>query len=378
MQNNEWIKHEIKLVIEKVDRNMIIYGNKFPNVSFSGLYSEQLNEDGSWTGSFWTGMVYLAYKYTGDEKYIEYLRRYLPIYQKRIKEGYKDHDLGFLYQLYSVIMYRKTGEQDFKDLTVDAADELMKRYNPKGKFIRAWGSLDDDYRAGKMIVDCMMNLPLLYSASTLTGDLKYIEAADGHADSTARYNIREDYSVYHTYDFNPETGEPIGGFNEGGYADESCWSRGQAWTIYGFALAYRHTGKKKYIELTQHLIEYFVNNLSEDYIPYWDFKLPDFTDCLRDASAAAIAAAGMFELAEIYQEKNEEKFTSYKKYAMKMLESLKENYSDADDVEKEGILKKCFGRINGSNRHIYSIWGDYYYFECLMRAEGYKTDMWSL
>lgn len=364
--------YEIDAIIQKINSNQKKYGSKFPHLSRSGHYSEALNEDGSWTGSFWTGMVTLAYMYTKDEKHIDYLCGYLPAYEWRLREGYKDHDLGFLYQLYAVVLYQAAGNAGARSLAIQAAEHLIERYNANGRFIRAWGPLDDSRLSGKMIIDCMMNLPLLFSVTEITGDSKYAEIAEYHADSTYKYNIRQDCSTYHTFDFDPETGDPIGGFNEGGFADESAWSRGQAWGIYGFALAYRHTGKAKFLEASRNLADYFLVNLPEDLVPYWDFKLPDNTCAWRDTSAAAIAACGMFEIAELSAQ--QEVRNRYKEAAVNMLLSLKTRYSAAEDKETEAILRQCYA----SRDNQFAIWGDYFYMEGLLRASGIQTNTWSL
>ncbi|MDR6552249.1 glycoside hydrolase family 88 protein [Paenibacillus qinlingensis] len=377
MPDKKVITAEIEAIIRKIDTNMLKFQNKFPHKSATGNYSDSLNLDGNWTGSFWTGMVLLAYVYTEDKKYLDYLFNYMPVFRQRLETGYKDHDLGFLYQLYATALYKITGNEEAKELAVQAGEELLKRYNSLGKFIRAWGRLEEEDRKGKLIMDCMMNLPLLYCASEMSGQIKYFLAAEGHADTTCHYCIREDNSTYHTYDFNPYTGEPVGGFNEGGYADESAWSRGQAWGIYGFVLSYEHTGLDKYLTAAENLADYYLNNLPQDVIPYWDFKLPDFTDALKDASAASIAASGMLDIAAL--EPDAEKSQFYEASAYKILESLRTNYSKAMDWTVEGILPNCFVRDSTlGEMHSYTIWGDYYYLELLMKAVGINPKLWTL
>jgi unsaturated chondroitin disaccharide hydrolase len=371
------ITDEIEAIIRKIDRNMELYGTRFPHLSATGIYSDQLTVDGSWTGSFWTGMVYLAYRYTRDSKYIDYLIEYLPVYDQRLQEGYIDHDVGFLYQLYAVVLYEATGDEKAKQLAVRAADKLLERYNSTGGFIRAWGELGDDDRRGTMIIDCLLNLPLLYSASELTGNPMYLKAADIHANSAMIHQIRTDGSTHHTFSFDPDTGTPIGGFNEGGYSDESAWSRGQAWGIYGFALAYRHTGKKEYAEATRHLTEYFIANLPEDLVPYWDFSLPSLSGAQKDASAAAIAACGILEMHRLLDGELEV-WDLYRDKAIQILESLRSAYSSATDSRVEGILSRCFGKVNGIEYELYTIWGDYYYMEGLLMASGHHMDAWSI
>lgn len=386
----ERIHDEIGAVLEKLDRNMERFGNAFPHMSRTGIYSGSLNGDGSWTGSFWTGMILLAYSYTGDAKYLEYAKAYLPVYQHRLQYGHKDHDLGFLYQLYAANLFRATGDAAAKELVVQAGEELLRRYNPQGRFIRAWGDHGSDFRRGVMIIDCMMNLPLLHTAASLTGEKRFSAAADSHAGSTFIYNIRPDASTYHTYVFNPDTGAPIGGFNEGGYSDESAWSRGQAWGIYGFALAGRHYGRREYAGAAGRLADYFAAQLPADGVPYWDFKLPEGAPALRDASAAAIAASGMWELANLLEETtaadaghsepaaSPERAFRYRSYATRLAAALMDSCSASRDTSVEGLLRNCYAREPDMTQgHFYTIWGDYYYLELLLKLAGHEPRMWT-
>jgi unsaturated chondroitin disaccharide hydrolase len=369
-------QQEIDRIIEKIDRNMEAYGARFPHLHREGRYAENFAEDGSWTGSFWTGMVGLAYRVTGDSRYIDYLQHYFPLYQERLRTGYTDHDLGFLYQLYAVEAYRLTDDEKYRRLAVDAADKLLERYNERGQFIRAWGTLHSDERRGKIIIDCMMNLPLLYEASALTGASKYREAAEGHADSSRKHLLRADASTYHTFDFDPDSGEPLGGRCEDGYADESTWSRGQAWGVYGFQMSYEWTGRQEFRETAERMADYFIRNLPSDQVPLWDFRLPEDAIELKDTSAAAIAISGLFDLADALAADKPERAAELRRRALDMLSALV-GYSSAFDPAVSGILSCCYGRTEGRRSHMYTIWGDYYYLEALLKATGRNWHMWS-
>lgn len=365
-------EQEIAAIIAKVDANRQRFGARFPHLDREGWYENGLNDDGSWTGSFWTGMLAIAYQFSGNMAYLDELYRYLPVYRERLRSGYTDHDLGFLYQLYAVALHRITGHEVFRDLALEAADKLLARYNPNGKFIRAWGRLEEDFRRGKIIIDCMMNLPLLYNASALTGDPKYRVAAYAHADNSRRHLLRSDATTFHTFDFDPDSGEPLGGRWHDGYAEDSVWSRGQAWGIYGFALSYAHTGDPLYLQAAERMAAYFVGQVSADGVPLWDFRLPPAAPQLKDTSAAAIAACGLFELAS----HGGEAAGKYEKQARELLHALFA-YSAAADESKSGILACSYGRVNDTLSHLYSIWGDYFYFEALSRAAGHDWKMWS-
>lgn len=369
-------EQEIAAIIAKVTANRRLFGRRFPHLDREGRYERELNEDGSWTGSFWTGMLTIAYRITGNPALLDDLYRYLPVYQERLKSGYTDHDLGFLYQLYAVTLYRTTGHAAFRELAVQAGERLLARYNPQGKFIRAWGRLEDDDLRGKIIIDCMMNLPLLYNVSTLAGDPKYREAAAAHADNSRRHLLRADATAFHTFDFDPETGAPLGGRWHDGYAEQSVWSRGQAWGIYGFALSYGHTGDPLFLQAAERMAACFTGHLPADRVPLWDFRLPEDAPRLKDTSAAAIAACGLFELAALVRGRDAAAAAAYETNARGLLDALRE-YSAAADAARSGVLACSYGRLNGEPSHLYSIWGDYFYLEALCRATGRDWRMWS-
>lgn len=379
MQTKKIAEAELNAVKHKVDENISCFRYKFPCITKTQLYTPNLQNDPGWTGSFWTGMVVLAYIMTQDETYAAYLDGYYSVYENRLKNQVNDHDVGFLYQLYAVNLYKMTGQKRYWDLSILAAKTLMCRYNPRGPYIRAWGSLLTDYRRGKLIIDCLMNLPLLYCAARMDSQPDFHDAAAAHAATTLR-NIRPDHSTYHTYDYDPITGSPIKGENEGGFSDESCWSRGQSWGIYGYYLSWLHTGNSTFLNAAIQLAMYFIDHLPADVVPEWDFKLPPSAPTGKDASAAAIAASALYDLSNVVEEKTAQCF---RKVADNLLSALIKEYSCAQDEQGEILLKRCYcgGPIIDGRRTVYqcgTIFGDYFYMEALMKCCGYSLNMWDL
>lgn len=376
---NTVIKKEIDNVIKKVESNMRIYKNATPHITSSLKYSDNLSYDGNWTGSFWLGMVIMAAAYEGKTSdYINYIDSFYEFYSDRLEKGYKDHDLGFLYQLYAVDAYRITNDNRYREMAIKAAQLLMCRFNRNGGFIRAWRQLILPEDSGRIIMDCMMNLPLLFCAAQMSG-MDYLRAgATAHADA-AMNCIRADGSVYHTYFFDKISGKPLYGSNEGGYSDDSCWSRGLAWAIYGFYLAWQHTGDKKYLDVSVKTAEYFISHINEDGMPMWDFAVKEGMTgygCI-DTSAAAIAVCAFYRLYDVF--KNE----MYISCADKMLVTLIEKYSRAEDEHSEALLEKCYcGAFDKDGARIVNQWssifGDYFYMEALLKRSGFDIDMWKL
>lgn len=320
----------------------------------------------TWMPSFFTGQAVLAYEQSKDAKYLDWLEGFSKIYEDKVYLYPENtmHDLGFLYTPYAIGLYWLTGKNTYRKMALKAADELSKRYQIKGKFIRAWGRVDevDGPRASEAIIDCMMNIPLLFWAEKETGNPFYGEVAKQHADTTMSNFIRADGSVYHAFHFDRETGEPLWGCNYCGYADESFWARGCTWAIYGFMVAYSHTGKYKYLELSERLSKRFMVEIEMGggeggCIPYWDFRLPKTAEKKRDSSAAAIAASAFYSLASITKD------NKYKSWADDILKELMTpEYLDTD-ISIPGILKHS----NGLDH--YTLFGDYFFMEALMKSQ---------
>ena len=332
----------------------------------------------NWTQSFFTGMALWAYQDTGDQKFLDWTLQFKQSYADKVFKTPMEtmHDLGFLYVPYAVMLYEITGEEEFKEIGIKAADALAMRFEPKGRYIRAWGRMDykiPDYvdeelakngffteSKGLAIVDCMMNLPLLFWASKVTGHVFYKRIAIEHANITMKYFMRADYSVCHAYRFSEETGEPMGEANDCAYANGSHWARGTAWAIYGFAVAYNYTQKTEYLDTAMKLLDKFMAE-SKGKVPAWDFRLPEFEEKALDTSAAAIVLCGIIELEK---HKTTLRLQKYKQ----MLRDSLEEYIDYDE-DVMGILREQNGR------HHYTSYGDYFLIESFMK-ENAEIQVW--
>ena len=321
----------------------------------------------NWTTGFYSGLIWLSYLYTKNEKYLKIGKKHTKTFKKRMDLYFSDqrklvdmdhHDIGFLYLLSTKADYQITNDSNALDITLKAADILMKRYIEKVGILQAWGNLNDKNQQGRIIVDCNLNVPLLYFAYEKTKNIKYKNAADSHLKIANKYLIRDDDSTYHTYFMDVETGLPKYGNTHQGLADDSSWARGQAWGILGFALAYRHNQNETYMNSAIRLATYFLNRLPKDLICNWDLVFLD-DDGQRDTSAAAIAAIGFLEIYKYNKE------SLYLNAAKAIAQSLIENYmSDA----YEGLIKGGVYHYSinlGVDESL--VFGDYYFMELLMR-----------
>ena len=377
------VRAAMDIAAAQVERNLDTFTVKFPGAnSFDNFYKPGPNVD--WTTGFWTGEIWLAYENAKTEEERERLRRageiqvdsFLERIEKRVEVDH--HDMGFLYSLSCVAAYKLTGMEKAKKAALLAADNLISRFQPVGEFIQAWGEMGakDNYR---FIIDCLLNLPLLYWASEETGEEKYRNIAEKHIHTALANVIREDDSTWHTFFMDPETGKPDHGATCQGYKDGSAWARGQAWGVYGTAVGYRYTKREEYIGYFKRVTRYFLEHLPEDLCPYWDLGFGDGDDEARDSSSAVIAVCGMLEMSKYLGEEDARYYTSA---ARKLLRQMIVKYSVKDPEKSNGLLlmgtyskKSPYNTCTEAGVNECVIWGDYFYMEALHRL---RTPDWKI
>lgn len=378
--SSEEIRSGLEFACRQILHVLPEFTDKFQQAySENGFYPPVENRD--WTTGFWTGEIWLAYEFCGDERLKKAGEIQVHDFLERIdrKISVDHHDMGFLYSPSCVAAYKLTGSKEGREAAIKAADQLITRYHAKGEFIQAWGAMDEpgNYR---LIIDCLLNLPLLYWASEETGDGKYRDIAEKHIHTAVANVIREDYSTWHTFFFDMETGAPDHGATCQGYRDGSAWARGQAWGVYGLALAYKYTGRKEYIDLFRKVTDYFLEHLPKDLVPYWDLEFTDGADQPRDSSSASIAACGMLEMSK-YLEPSEAGY--YRGLAAKLMKSVYDNYAVKDFETSNGlVLHSTYSNHSPYNTCDHkgvdecNAWGDYFYMEALTRMEKDWTLYW--
>lgn len=363
------LREALNEAISKIDIMTVTFsGNQFPDHnSTNNVYPAVKNTKG-WNAGFWTGMLWHAYELTDNKKYKEHALWQIPAYTERIDEKLSTdtHDMGFVYTPSCVAAYKITGNAEAKETALKAADQLLSRYHSNGQYIQAWGKMGskNNYR---LIVDCLMNIPLLYWASEETGQVKYRNAAYNHFNTTLTNCFREDGSTYHTYFFDPVTGAPLRGATHQGVSDDSTWARGQAWAIYGTMLTYGYEKNSVALTAFKEATEYFLDHLPSDYVPYWDFTYGDGAFEPKDSSSAAIAICGILEGLK-YMDKDDPLYAKFSNAAKRMMNSLIDNYTTKDVESANGLL--LHGTYNhNSNMGVDEmvIWGDYFYMEALHR-----------
>ena len=356
---SEWVDQALAFSLACTGENLK-HLQSFPERTEEGRWI--CVDNGGWVGGHWVGLVWLAFFHTQDPTLEKAARTWAADLAPR-KADTTTHDLGFLFELSHVLGYELTGDESFISPALQAAESLRQRFNPHGGYFQAWGPLDAPSELrGRAIVDTMMNLDLLFWASRQSGDSKFAQMAEAHARTVIKYQIRPDFSTAHVIDFDPDSGEFIKQDTHQGLSADSCWSRGQAWAVYGFGDCYRETGDTIFLETARNLAAYTLNRLPPDLIPYWDFDSPDIPNDVRDSSAASILASGLLNLAAL--ETDPAHAARWHTQAGAILKSLWEQYTSSGTSEPSILIHGTRSKPHNLMDHGL-IYGDYYFFEAL-------------
>lgn len=379
---NQWIEEAADKIHQKMswvsDKNK----NKIPyTTDKDGNYDDRSANNPAWgpdeglswwTNGFWGGMMWLLYQDTKEEKYAEYAR----ISEEKLAECFDiyeglHHDVGFMYMPTAVLDYRLSKNRHSRILGLHAANLLAGRFNPAGNFIRAWNDSDGTVdRRGWAIIDCMMNLSLLYWASGESNDPRFKHIAVRHADTVIKEFVRSDGSVHHIVEFNPETGTVVRTMGGQGYGEGSAWTRGQAWGIYGFVISYLHTGYQRYLKTAVKIADYCISRIPKNGLIPIDFDQP-IEPPWEDSCGACIMASGLLELAKCISDGQGE---PYLEAGLKILKTIYEMRSDFSG-DSDGIVKNCSTAYHWGEKHIAMSYADYFFIEaiCKLRTVGLFT-----
>ena len=385
-ENKSWAEG----VFEKIDNKMqAVSLRSREKVAVDGVDAEGFHKKSRltfWTSGFWGALNYLLYEHTGNEEYLKTGKAS----EQGMDAAFLDferlhHDVGFMWHILSGVSYRLTGDERSRIRNLFAASTLSARFILNGGYIRAWNTSRPveggaDINEGRTIVDCMMNVPLLYWASREIGDDRYKQIAMSHADRTILDHIRPDGSVVHIVDRDRTTDEVVATRGGQGYAEGSSWSRGQAWGLYGFVLSYIHTGEQRYLDAAKRIANYFIANCCDDWLPRIDFRAPA-EPVYYDSTAGAIAACGLIELGKLLPEHEGGAFTFAAVNILKAMEKAFCNFDPANDHMLDyGSIRypateSDMERVNDLV-HISIIYGDYFYTEAILKLMGSEFLPW--
>ncbi|WP_442589450.1 glycoside hydrolase family 88 protein [Pedobacter sp. AW31-3R] len=321
-----------------------------------------------WCSGFFPGSLWYIYENNRNPEVLTYAQQYTDQVERE-KYTTDNHDVGFMIYCSFGNGYRLTHNEHYKEVMLTASKSLSTRYNPAVGLIRSWDHNKDKWQY-PVIIDNIMNLELLLWAADNSGDARFKEIALSHADKTIKHHFRPDYSSYHVVSYDTTTALPHLKQTHQGYADESSWSRGQAWGLYGYTYLYRETKDKRYLEQAKNIAAYIVNHphMPKDYIPYWDFDAPDIPNTFRDVSAATVMASALIELSGFLDKPLAAKY-------MKVVETQIRTLASPAYTAKLGengcfILKHSVGSLPGKSEvDVPLTYADYYYLEALSRLK---------
>ncbi|GIZ08779.1 glycoside hydrolase family 88 protein [Flavobacterium sp. UMI-01] len=377
-ENLKITKSETKtdLVLQKnVDKIKTVaqslkYVDSFPRNVKKNTKNWKFVDVADWCSGFWPGVLWYAYEASGDKEILKEAQRFTAPLKVIGYTPALDHDIGFQVFCSYGNGYRLTGNKEYKKVILAAADTLATLYNPKAGTILSWPVQVKKFQHNT-IIDNMMNLELLFWAAKNGGDKKLYDIAKSHAEKTMQHIVRKDGAVYHVGSFDLKTGKFLRGYTHQGYADESMWARGQGWGIYGFAMAYRETGEKAFLDTSIKLADHYMNRLPKDGIPYWDFDDPKIPNAPKDASAAGVVACGMLELSQLV--KDEALKQKYYNAAASYVDILSSDKYLSGDTNQALLLHSTGHHPKGSEIDVPIIYADYYYMEALIRLNKMKN-----
>lgn len=340
------------------------------SAAFPRNYSYSKNEiqkvsSNDWTSGFYAGNLWMLYDLTKNVAYKNAAQRWTAFIEKE-KFNSKTHDMGF--KVFSSFGKGLEFEDNkiYKAVIIESAKTLSKRFNKKIGSIRSWDFSKNIWQF-PVIIDNMMNLELLFEATKISGDNTFHKIAVTHAKTTLKNHFRKDNSTYHVVDYDTISGQPRLKVTHQGFNDESSWSRGQGWAIYGYTMVYRYTKDPVFLEQAKATAAFYLNheNLPKDGIPYWDFDDPTIPKAPKDVSAATLIASGLIEL---YNYTNDETYLNYSKKVMNSLHSPE--YIVSKTVDAPFILNHSTGNWPKNDEIDEPIvYADYYFLETLLRLK---------
>jgi len=328
-----------------------------------------------WCDGFLPGMMWIFHQETGDSQWREFAEKYSKTLEPR-KDDREVHDLGFIFyhgtykRWYEATVRDGSPDQSLKDVVTHAGKTLSLRFNDLAGCMRSFHGSDSNF------IDIMMNVGIVFYAALETNDRALWELAHRHCLTTRRTLVRGDGSTSHEGIFNLESGEFLKQTTQQGYRGDSCWSRGLAWSLYGFGTCFQLTRDPTYLEVAQLNADWWLSHIADDGIAPWDFDAPESGPLSRsqvDTSASAIAAVGLFNLAEMSLSVASRK--GYLDCALRTIDSLTSRYLGEGEDGWEGILRGSVYHIHkdlGVNESV--MWGEFFFVEALQKARRLLSD----
>ena len=314
----------------------------------------------SWSGGFLAGLMWMFARRTNDEWWMDQARHYSRLIEPR-KLDTNTHDIGFLLEPSWGRWYDETSDEEARDVLILGGRTMAARFQAPGGYLCTWVD------PGSTFIDIMMNVGIIFRAAKYTGDTRLQDIAEEHSLVSRRHLQRGDGSTIHEGWFDTHTGEFLRADAHQGWRSDSSWARGTTWAIYGFTTAFEHTGNPVFLDAARRAADYYISMTPSNGVPPNDWLDPE-PITRWEASAAAIASAGMLYLAEAGQGHGD--VDPHRDYGLRILRSLRATaFIAADTPGYEGILMHAiYHQRNGLGIDQSVMWGDHYFVEALTRA----------
>ena len=315
----------------------------------------------NWCEGFLPGMLWIVAAREPDDQAGRWWREQAIRYTQPLELRQFDravHDLGFLFMSTYYRWRHLTGDPKLREVLIEAGRTLAMRFREKGAYLHSFVG------ENSLFIDIMMNVGIIFYAGIETRDPKLMDIGLRHCLTTRRVLVRGDGSTAHEGLFDLETGAFLGQSTQQGWRNNSCWSRGLAWALYGFGTAYRCTRDARMLETAEACAAYYIEKTPPDGVPPWDYDAPAEKQALRDTSAAAVAASGLMQLSHLASDRI--KARHFDAVARRILSTLCRNHLAEGDPQWEGILKGGVYHVAknlGVNESV--MWGEYFFVEAL-------------
>ncbi|WP_328665496.1 glycoside hydrolase family 88 protein [Streptomyces sp. NBC_00322] len=331
--------------------------DRFPLYTEAGSWAVDAEAWTNWCEGFLGGQLWLLAGHTGDPWFRERAEHYSRLVEHR-KDDRTVHDLGFLFWSTWRRWYETTGDPVPDDVVVHAGRTAASRFNERGRYLPSFLAPDS------LFIDIMMNVGIIFHAARRTGDADLARIAHEHCLTTRRVLVRGDGSASHEGIFDLTDGRFLRQTTQQGWSDDGSWARGQAWALYGFGTAYRHTGDRRFLDTARACADFYIERTGDRLVPPNDWEEPD-PERPYESSAAAAAAGGLWQLAGL--ERDSARAHGYADYAVRILTRLcEDDFLAHDDPAWEGVLKHgSYHEAKGLGVDESVMWGDYWFLDAI-------------